>query len=200
MREWVSKMSGHLLRKQLAGGSKHSSPWADELERSHNVPVVWERTKGKPRVSQSAASEGPAVESLDLDGGADTVAKGHVDKVAHSSAGNKLRRSLSDTEADLFLQTGLDLLKRASMELAWKETSHCGFRPMNLAGYAKAKEIWTDFNQHAGSWTMSSTHGSSLAFPSGGLCDKVLTGRIRSLAATRCPAGGGPPSFLAAGA
>ena len=51
------------------------------------------------------------------------------------------------------------------------------------------KKGFKDFNQHAGSWTMSSTHGSSLVFPSG-LCDKVLTDRIRYLAATSCQAGG----------
>ncbi len=184
-----AKKKGRLLRDELADEARHSSLWADELERSHNVPMVWESTNGKPRVSQIAAEEGPGMESLDQHAGADTIAEGHVHKDARSSASHKFGRSLSDSEAGLFLQTGLDLLKRASMKFSWKETSHCGFRPMNLAGYAKANQIWCDFNQHAGSWTMSSTHGSSLAFPSGGLCDKVLTDRIRYLAAFSCQLG-----------
>ena len=152
--------------------------------------MVWENTKGKPRVSQMEGSEGPAVDSLDVDPEAGAQRKANID--APSSAGQKVSKSLTPSEADLFLQTGVDLLRKASVGLSWKETSHCGFRPMNLAGYARANQIWADFNQRAGCWTKCSTHGNSLAFPTGGLCDKVLTDRISSLAAfhLQCSAGG----------
>ena len=175
-------LKGRLLRDQLAEETPRSCGWADELEKRHNLPMVWERTNGKPRVSQEG-EEGPALESLGPE--VEESGEGPMEEDARSSAGHKFGKTLTASEAELFLQTGLDLLKRASIEFSWKETSHCGFRPMNLAGYAKATQIWIDFNQHAVCWTKHSTHGSSLAFPSGGLCDKVLTDRIRNLAASR---------------
>ena len=174
--------SGELIRNELGALSPAEDHWTEELLLARDDAMVWETTKGRPRVRGQTA-EG---QEWDIEG---ERAMYRHDAAADSSmpaAGDADDRllcgCLSTWEATTLEQLGLSILDKAQRKgLSWGEACHCGFRPMNLAGFEKTRRMWSDFCATAGGWTRTCSHRPSQGFPRGGLCDKVLRDRTREM-------------------
>ena len=151
-----------LLRDALRQDPPQAA-WCLDLLRAHDDPMVWNSSRGRPRVQQTL-DEDLSVDAEIHDGGGQAVPAEHPEEDAERN-GSLFAPMTPEQKSALWAQ-GLELLRRAETDVTWAVASHNGFRQMKALGHARAAQVWCDYvDKSSLTWRRNFLHRSSFFMP-----------------------------------